>query len=770
MTLRIRGALFAASAVAGLLGTGCVPDLPKELMDGGADATATTDAPSPEGAAAEDAPSDGGGADARSDAGDAADAACASGEVLCGESCTSLDGVRTCGSCGNDCTALAHVSLAGLACTGGRCVYQCSANYADCADGGTGCGTSLAEPATCGACGTTCASGMACSAGDAGAYGCTSTCGGSTPTACNGRCVNEQNDDSNCGGCGSSYACASAQTCVSGVCKVQLTATATAIAPVEGAAFSGSVATVTDAVTADAAGVLTALIDWGDGSTSAGTITGSAGAFTITGSHTYKAPGGVTVKVSVADGATSASANTSEPVTVQCPSGLSNCGGTCINETTNTTADATNCGGCGSGFTCSGGKVCASGACSCPAGYVACTTSCPAGVSCIKPVALAADEAGMCVLLSTGTVECWGGDQAGAVGNGAESAPFLTPIPVPGVANVTAIAAGGLQNCALIAGTWECWGFAGGGVIGIPGTSCNGGVACTLTPTPVIAGASAFATGANATCAVVSGTVECLGDPTYGEIGTTTGPDQCAGNFLCADSPVAVPSSLLTSVSALSTGIAHTVCALTQGGSVVCWGDDTAGLLGPNGDVSTCNGNAPCSPTPVTVAGVNNATAVSVGGTFACALLQSGAVECWGYNVDGELGHAETNPCLFSNYPCSVTPLAVTGLTGATAIAAGDAFACALLQSGSVECWGANYSGELGNTGVTATCQGGTTVCTTSPVAVTGVTNAVSIVAGEQFACALLQSGDVKCWGDNSSGELGNGTTNNQPTATSVTW
>jgi hypothetical protein len=424
-------------------------------------------------------------------------------------------------------------------------------------------------------------------------------------------------------------------------------------------------------------------------------------------------------------------------------------------------------GACGSGqVLCDGG--CTSGACGCPAGYVACTTSCPTGVSCIKPVAIAAGGSHMCALLSTGMVECWGGNQAGVVGNGAESSPFLTPIPVTGVSNATAIAAGGTQSCALIGGTWNCWGYDGLGVIGVPGTSCNGGVPCTLTPTPLITGATAFSTGFSSTCAFVSGAVKCLGDPIYGEIGTTVGPDSCSGYMNnCAQSPVTVTSSLLTNVTALSAGLDHSICALTQGGSVVCWGDDTDGQIGPNGGASMCNGGSPCSPTPATVAGVNNATAVSVGNGFACALVQSGAVECWGNNADGELGHAETNSCEFNTFPCSATPLAVTGLTGATAIAAGNSFACALVQGGTVECWGANFSGELGNASVTGTCQGGSTVCTTSPVAVTGVTNAVAIAAGGQFACALLQSGDVKCWGG---GALGNGTSGPASTAVSVTW
>ncbi|MCL2447837.1 MAG: RCC1 repeat-containing protein, partial [Polyangiaceae bacterium] len=110
----------------------------------------------------------------------------------------------------------------------------------------------------------------------------------------------------------------------------------------------------------------------------------------------------------------------------------------------------------------------------------------------------------------------------------------------------------------------------------------------------------------------------------------------------------------------------------------------------------------------------------------------------------------------------SVTPVAVTGITNAKAVAAGGDFACALLADGTVQCWG-----QLVNTAPNATPVEQT------PMPVPGVANATAIAvstAGNGFACALLQSGAVKCWGDNSAGQLGNGTTTNASTPVSVAW
>ena len=297
---------------------------------------------------------------------------------------------------------------------------------------------------------------------------------------------------------------------------------------------------------------------------------------------------------------------------------------------------------------------------------------------------------------------------------------------------------------------------------------------------PVVVRASAVSAGLFQSCALMqSEHVECWGGNGYGQLGdgTTRGHP----------TPVAVHG--IGNALALSAGDYDT-CAVVADGGAECWGSNANGQLG--------DGRAASSRTPVAVTGITDARAIAAAYIHTCAALRSGAAVCWGWYGPGELGEG-TNASGYTR-----TPVRVSGLRGATNIAAAAGHSCAALSDGSVECWGADYDGQLGDgrSGVgqysatpvrvrgitnarmvaasdrnscaaladgTVACWGnnvsgalgdGTTSSSSTPVTVAGITDAVAVDANLDYACAVLRSGRVKCWGDNSSGRLGDGTTN----------
>ena len=323
----------------------------------------------------------------------------------------------------------------------------------------------------------------------------------------------------------------------------------------------------------------------------------------------------------------------------------------------------------------------------------------------------------------------------------------LTPVDVAGLSSgVSGIAPGGYHTCALTrAGGVKCWGWNYHGQLG-EGTNKD-------RPTPVdvsglSSGVSAIAVGGAHTCALISaGGVKCWGANSTGQLGNGTQTDSLT--------PVDV-SGLSSGVSAIAVGGAHT-CALTSAGGVKCWGANSTGQLG--------NGTQTDSLTPVDVSGLSSGvTAIATGDAHTCALTSAGGVKCWGLNEHGELGNATVGYCDLGQeeqFKCSLTPVEVSGLSsGVTAMATGDAHTCALTSAGGVKCWGGNGFGQLGD---------GSTAARFAPVDVSELSSGVGAIAAfADQTCALLAGGGIRCWGDNSSGELGNGTRTDWPTPTTA--
>jgi alpha-tubulin suppressor-like RCC1 family protein len=191
-------------------------------------------------------------------------------------------------------------------------------------------------------------------------------------------------------------------------------------------------------------------------------------------------------------------------------------------------------------------------------------------------------------------------------------------------------------------------------------------------------------------------------------------------------------------------------CVVVSGGAVRCWGDNFAGQLGQGNTANV--GDDPGESTAV-VPLERPAVAITAGDSFACAILDTGEVRCWGDNAYGQL--AQGNTANVGDTPGETTvPISLS--RPAVAVAAGSSHACAILDTGEVRCWGYNGEGELGqgNTGYVGDGPGETTVPVVLP------RPATAVAAADYSTCAVLDTGQLRCWGGNSSGELMQGNEN----------
>jgi alpha-tubulin suppressor-like RCC1 family protein len=249
-------------------------------------------------------------------------------------------------------------------------------------------------------------------------------------------------------------------------------------------------------------------------------------------------------------------------------------------------------------------------------------------------VAAAAGAKDTCVLLSTGSIQCWGDNEYGQLGNGSSTISYV-PVLVSGISNAIGIASSGDRYCALLnTGSIQCWGYT---------DSQNDN-----TPVNVFSNSKTIAL--SCSCALLStGSIHCRGDEYNAQLATHP-----------------------FDVSSISNAIAVTdACAVLNTGSVQCWGYNTYGGLG--------NGTTTDSAVPVRVTGISNAIAIAIGSQYRCALLSTGSIRCWGN--DGARGQV---------------PVDVSDISTAVAVAAGDEHGCALLRDGSVQCWGDNGLGQFG--------------------------------------------------------------------------
>lgn len=341
-----------------------------------------------------------------------------------------------------------------------------------------------------------------------------------------------------------------------------------------------------------------------------------------------------------------------------------------------------------------------------------------------------------CAVLNTGAAKCWGGNDYGQLGIGTTTG-ISAPVTVSGLGSgVASIAAGWYHTCALTTGGGvKCW---GDNEYGQLGNSTTHDFSTPVTVSGLTSGVSAIAANGYYTCAILStGGVKCWGKNSTGQLGNGTTDNSSI--------PVNV-YDLNNGVAAISSSASHT-CARLGTGGIKCWGNNEQGQLGVGTWYYYSN-----IPVDVSVF-ITGVAVISAGGLHTCVVDNTGAAKCWGDNFTGQLGDGTTSD--------SYTPVDVVGLSsGVVAISAGQDNTCALLNTGAAKCWGYNVFGQLGD---------GTTIDNPIPVDVSGMSSGASVIATGIFhTCSLVSTGVVKCWGSNEFGQLGNGTTSDSSTPVRV--
>lgn len=317
-----------------------------------------------------------------------------------------------------------------------------------------------------------------------------------------------------------------------------------------------------------------------------------------------------------------------------------------------------------------------------------------------------------------GDVYCWGNNESNFFGCELRKVEALvTPNKIQGLENVSSIDTFGDHLCAVTNDQLVCSGRDNYFNLGINN--------CSPTQLNTADDIKYFESGVRHACALKNdGKVYCWGSDHYSQI----------GNGLDINTEVSFTSATeavgLSDVSSLSVGANHT-CAITESGTLYCWGNNSYGQIG--------NGEHNEADRPVSV--MKKVAKVSAGELHTCALTVDGKVFCWGYNETGALGDGTTEN--------RNRPVEVAELRDIIDISSGLTTTCAINRMGKVFCWGQRMNGDLNGER------------TTAPIEIQGLPKVFGISLGQDFACVITnnRAGKVYCWGNNSNGQLGNGTT-----------
>lgn len=344
-------------------------------------------------------------------------------------------------------------------------------------------------------------------------------------------------------------------------------------------------------------------------------------------------------------------------------------------------------------------------------------------------------------------------DDGGAIDgdiDGSMSMPDAVDIDgEPGVVPVARkLAVGASHTCALNGANVRCWGNGGNGRLGYAGVANVGDDETPASAGNVNVGFDVveIVAGNLHTCALsTTGAVRCWGWGLYGQLGYAATSDIGDDEAPPSAGDVDVGGTVVQ----LAAGRAHT-CALLEGGAVRCWGDNASGQLGYGNTTRIGDSETPASAGDVDVGGT--VVQVAAGGDVTCAVLMGGGVRCWGLATFGQLGYGNITKIGDDEVPASAGNIDVGA--AAVQVAVGGDHVCVVTEASAARCWGNGAQGRLGLHGTTNI--GDNELPSTAPnVDVGGEVSSIEL--GRDHTCAVLDDGAVRCWGEGEFGRLGYG-------------
>lgn len=361
-----------------------------------------------------------------------------------------------------------------------------------------------------------------------------------------------------------------------------------------------------------------------------------------------------------------------------------------------------------------------------------------------------------CALTGDGRVLCWGGNTYAQIGNGTLTRQWK-PVLVRDLSgktlqNITKLSAGRFHTCAINkSAKVQCWGTNKYNELGKDVS--KGSYSSAAVEVPNVVGALELSIGslASHTCAVISGgALRCWGRNNYGQLGV--GHKNVSPNAV-------TPKNLTFGVVSVTTGLMHS-CALLNTGTAYCWGGNNVGQLGNGTTTESLTpklaGAAAAGGYSAGAYAAGNYKKLVSGWMFTCGLKTDTTIDCWGDNTFNQVSK-KTNAS-FTAPQTQVDSSGYMSLSSYADIAAGDNHVCAVTKKGAVWCWGFGTNGQLGN-GTNETSA--TPVKVLDTQAISTLTNVESIAAGYLKTCAVLKTGQVVCWGSGAQGALGNQTEKN---------